>query len=276
MPTINKTTFKPRAKAGGALGRIQSVTTLPLDGIKMIVYGQSKTGKTSLVATFPKPCLILGTEDGTRSVKNVRGLDFVMLEKSTDLDELVPMLREGKYKSIGLDTAGGLQDLILKEVLGLDEIPIQKSWGLTDRQTWGTVGAQTKERLRSLLDLAGNGTHVVVIAYERNFNEEGGNSDLIFPTVGAALTPSVAGWLNAASHYICQTYIRGETERTEMAVGTKKVPMVQKTGRKQYCLRVGPHEVYMTGFRCLRKGTDLPECIVDPDYQKIVKLIGIE
>jgi hypothetical protein len=264
-------------KLKSALDRIAPVKSIT-GGVKMNVYGRGKTGKTRLACTFPKPLLLMGTEDGTKSVVGAADVDFIMVEASSDLEELTEgVLAGGKYKTAVLDTAGGLQDLILKEVLGLEDVPVQKSWGMAERGDWMTTGAQWKERMRSILDLARKGLNVVVIAHERNFNEDSGASDVMFPSVGAALTPTVAGWLNGACDYICQTFIREEEEVAERDVpGTgKKVKTRTKTGRKEYCLRVGPHPVYMTGFR-LPMGVELPEVIVDATYDKIADLISGE
>jgi len=275
MPKVTKQTSRPakaRTKAIGVLDRIQPVG-MDEDGIKFNVYGRSKTGKTRLACTFPKPLLLVGTEKGTRSVATVKGVDYVRLESSAEIMELVGLLITGRYRTAVLDTAGGLQDMVLKEILGLSELPVQKSWGMAKREDWGTCGQQTKERLRSLLDLAeSHGVNVVVIAHERNFNDEG-SSDLIFPTVGSALTPSVAGWLNGACDYICQTFIREAETVKEISVGGRKSKVKSKTGGAEYCLRTGPHPVYMTGFR-LPPGQDaLPDVIVDPSFDKLNKLI---
>ena len=274
MPKVEKQTARPRrrSKAKGVVDRIVPVS-LDNDGIKLNVYGRGKTGKTRLSCTFPKPLLLIGTEKGTRSVAGMKGLNFVRLEASQEIEDLVSELKGGRFKSVVIDTAGGLQDMVLKEVLGLGEVPVEKSWGMAQRGDWQTCGVQTKERLRSILDLAeSHSIHTVVIAHERNFNEEG-DSDLIFPTVGAALTPSVAGWLNGACDYICQTFIREATETKKVRMGKKSVPMLKKTGGSEYCLRVGPHPVYMTGFR-LPPGKDkLPDVIVNPSFDKIQELI---
>jgi hypothetical protein len=172
-----------------------------------------------------------------------------------------------------LDTAGGLQDLILKEVLGLDELPIQRSWGMAQQRDWGTVGLQLKERMRKLLDLADRGiVDIMVIAHERNFNDEGG-SDLMTPTVGAALSPSAAGWLNGACDFICQTFIREHVTVTSTKVAGKEIKQTKKSGKAEYCLRIGPHPVYLTGFRTTRKADELPDVIIDPSYQKIRSII---
>jgi hypothetical protein len=242
-------------------------------GIKLNVYGRGKTGKTRLACTFPKPMLLIGTEDGTKSVQNVKGVDFVRLNKSDELDDIAGMLRGGsKYVSVALDTAGGLQDLILKEILGLDDVPIQRSWGMAQREHWMTCGAQTKERLRSLLDLSDRvGMNVCIIAHERNFNEDQ-NSEIMIPSIGAALTPTAAAWLNGACDYICQAFIKEETVTKMHKVGTTETKLTSKTGKVIYCLRTGPHPNYLTGFR-LPPGFKLPDEIVDPSFDKILAVI---
>jgi hypothetical protein len=165
--------------------------------------------------------------------------------------------------------------MIMKEILGLDDSPVEKSWGMAGRDQWQSCGVQTKERLRVLLNLADTlGINVVIVAHERNFSEEGG-SDLISPTVGAALTPSTAGWLNGASDYLCQTFIREQTVKKNVKIGDKEgASMVSRTGKAEYCLRVGPHPIYMTGFRRVHvEGEVMPDVIVDPTYAKIREVI---
>lgn len=307
MPIVNRqnpkhTTTQSRTPTSSVsipnvLDRIIPVTLA--EGLKFCVYGRGKTGKTRLACTFPKPALIIGTEDGTKSVIGRPGIDFVQIRQSGELTELVKALRNDlksvwipngtgwaklptrtghPYKTVCQDTAGGLQDLILKEVLNLEEIPVQKTWGLTDRQTWGTIGIQFKERMRELLDLSDlKKMSVVVIAHERNFDDESKDGELLNPVVGAALTKSAATWLNGAVDYICQTFIRDkEISKTSTVRGPdgkqKPVIITQKTGKPEFCLRTGPHAMYITGFR-LPEANILPDLIVDPSYEKILKII---
>lgn len=297
MPTVTKQQAKPTS----APARKPMLASPPpsngddeLTGLKVSLYGRSKTGKTRLTATFPKPLLILGAEDGTKSIAAARkqidqlpsgapihelllrgqptGIHFVRLLQSSWLDDATRYLASSNYRTACLDTASSFQDLVLKELLGLDEVPVQKSWGLTTRDTWMQCGTQVKERLRALMDLSDRSDlNVVIIAQERNFTEEGTGSDLVMPTVGSALTPSVTGWLNAAADYICQTFIRQGVKRTTQSVNGQEVTLEQP-GANEYCLRTGSHPVYQTGFR-LPPGTVLPDVIVDPTYGKVAALI---
>lgn len=281
MPTVTKTTMKTSKPSGGILSRITPVASIEKK-MKLLVYGRSKTGKTRLFSTFPKKALLIGTEDGTNSIADSSGVDFVKVNTSEEFGELVSYLRsEGRYSSACLDTGGGLQDIIVKEVLDLDEVPVQRSYGMGSgkfkdgRQMWGVVGMQFKEHVNRFLKLAEDGViHVVIIAHERNFNDEGGGHELMTPTVGAALTPSVTGWLNGACDYICQAYIREETVTAKIKIpGKGEVDQTKKTGKAEYCLRIGSHPIYITGFRVPRKIGELPDCIVDPDYDKIQRII---
>jgi len=266
-----------KRSAVGVVGRIEAVGS-GRKGMKINIYGLGKRGKTRFACTFPKHLLLIGTEDGTASLGKMKGVDFIQITKSSDLDELLPLVAEGKYQSVVLDTAGGLQDLILKEILGLEDIPVQKSWGIAKQQDWGTCGSQTKERLRALLNLAQTvAAYVVIVAHERDFSKgDESSSDLgVFPTVGSALTPSVAGWLNGACDYIGQCFLREEVTKKQSKVGKKTIMTTKKTGKIEYCLRVGPHPVYMTGFR-VDPSVKLPDAISNPSYAKVVAVINGE
>lgn len=275
MPAVTKQKMTPTPKPGGngLMGRIKSVDELQT-GIKLNVYGRGKTGKTRLSCTFPKPLLILGTEDGTKSVIGVKGVKYVRLAVSTELDEVPGIVGDQGFRTVVLDTAGGLQDLILKEILGLAEVPINKSWGMAQQKDWQICTAQFRERMSRLINLADmSGTHVVIIAHERNFTNEDIGSDVMMPSVGSALTPTAASWLNGACDYVCNTFIREQTTtRMVEAVKGKSVEVKEKTGKEEFCLRIGPHPIYMTGFR-LPPGRELPDVIVDPSYAKIADLI---
>ena len=109
-------------------------------------------------------------------------------------------------------------------------------------------------------------------------------SEIIKPTVGAAMSPSVVGWLNPACDYVLQAFKRPRMVEKKVSLGvdpdTKK-PIVQTVKERwsgaglkvEYCLRCEPHDVYMTKFR-LPKGRTLPEVIVDPDCRKLLAVIA--
>jgi len=279
MPTVKKWARKPRAKPvrknnlGGAVGRIAPVVSSELPPVRMNLYGRSGTGKTTLACTFPKPLLHivcsaigLGESLSIRGVKDVHDVELHSSEEVVQLAELVA--RERNYVTVVLDHATGLQDLVLREIMGITELPVQKSWGMASREQYGQCAMKTKEYLRKLLSL---GCHTVIVAQEREFESEGGG-DLLAPYVASALTPSVTGWLNPACDYISQTFLRPGTVTKKVKLGGKTVSTQQRTGSAEYCARTGPDAVYATKFR-LPKGTSLPDYIVDPDFDKLYRLI---
>lgn len=284
MPRVNKVKADPKpapSRAGGVVGRIAPIEFDDDDGIKIALYGASGTGKTTLWATFPKPILAIICS-GHLQPGELRSIDTpeyrktihsVTLEQSREILDLADYVRDtGKYKTIVLDHGSGLQDLTLKEILGMDELPAQKSWGMATQQQYGQSTAQCKELLRKLLGLSCN---VVIIAQERVFESED-NDEIIAPTVGPALTPSLTGWLNPAVDYIGQTFKRSRTETVEVKIGNQVVKKKRKVPGVDYCLRVGPDAVFTTKFRRPIGRGELPELLVNPTYDSIMSVIRAE
>ena len=267
MPKIVKQSAKVKRAGIKVLSRIKPVS-LENDFIKMSVYGRSGSGKTTFACTGPKPLLIIGAEDGTRSVHNLKGVDFIRLQHPSEINDLVDHLKAGTYKTVVLDTATSLQDMVLASILGLEELPIQKTWGGAKQQEWGQCALQMKEYLHRLLSLP---MHVFILAQEREFNVES-EQTLLMPYVNSALTPSVTGWLSPACDYVCQTFLRTRTETRKAKIGGKTVLVKKETDQVEYCLRTGAHAVYTSKFR-LPKGFVLPEAIVDPTVTKVAELI---
>jgi hypothetical protein len=254
---------------GGVLSRIAPVGFNEDDPIQLLLYGRSGTGKTTVWSTFPKPILGIICSGGTRNPGELRSIakpgagqdiKHVRLQSSDELRTITEALHDGrlKYNTVALDHASGFQDLILKELLGLESIPVQKTWGLASRETYGTVGIKFKEYLTALVDAPAN---VVIVAHERGFVTDGGDSEVIQPFVGAALMPSLSGWLNGTLDYIGQTFLRHHEEERVQKIGGKPKKIMVKTAKIEYCLRVGPHPSYATKFR-VPEPDKVPDVIV--------------
>jgi hypothetical protein len=260
------------AAGGSIVSRIRPVNEMAEGGIKMAIFGRSGTGKTTFAATFPKPILI-GITSGaneTRSIVNIPDSYGVKVESVEEMDELLTHYREsGKYKTFINDHGSGFQDLVLKKVLGLEQIPVQLSWGIAKQEQWGYVAQGVKEYFRKMLDLPGN---TLILCQERTSNENS-DSEILLPSVNCALTPSVTGWLGPAVDYLAQTFIRMETKTSTVEVAGKKVDTTALTGKTEFCLRIGPHPIYATKFRA-PKGRVVPEVMVNPTYANFVKLVN--
>lgn len=275
-PAVVKQQPKPRppvaADDGDPWGSSSSV--------HMLLYGESGTGKTTFWASFPGPILALIRSGGKRSgeLKSVDTPEFrrkitpKFINSSDDLRREVAKVGD-EWGTVVLDHASGLADMILGEIIGRP-VPEQKGWGLATQQQYGQMAMQAKEAFRSLLDLP---CHVVIVAQQRTFGgrDDGLESDVIKPVVGAALTPSLTGWLNPACDFVVQTYKRPKMIQKEVVIGGKKQPVTERGKGVEYCLRTEPHETFMTKFR-LPKGRALPECIVDPSFDKLQAVIDGE
>ena len=278
MSTIEKQ--KPKSKYGSIVGKIAPVAK-PTSGFKMLIYGRSGTGKTTVACDFPKPLLIIGAEDGTKSIYNVPGVEFVRVKTPEEIGDLIFYQRkERKFKTVVLDCATSQQELVLKKLLrenGLleedEELPAQLGYGEVPREVWNELSAIMKSQLQEFLDLGDAGTHALLLAQERAFDNEGDSSDLIIPSVMAGVSPSVASWLNPQCDYIGQTLIRRQRvkEKVRVKKGNKVVLKDKMVEKNLFCLRVGPDPVYATKFR-KPKGSSLPDVIVDPTFDKIAQL----
>lgn len=261
--------------------------------MRMLLYGASGTGKTTLWASFPSPILCLlcsgsGRPGELKSIKtpeNRKRIKPVVINSVAQFHQQLDEARN--YATVVLDHATGFADLVIKELLNLDEIPVTKSkkagkgesWSLVSMQQYGQLAIICKETFRTLLNLPPN---IVIVAQERTFGgkEEGMpasgpvDPEVIKPFVGAALTPSVAGWLNPACDYIVQTFKRPKTETTYTEVNGKKIPMTKRLPGVQYCLRVEPHDTFITKFRV--PGGIKQDVIVNPSFTKIQAVINGE
>lgn len=272
MPVVKRQAATPaKAMPGSIVSRIQPVSAFT-GGIKIAVFGRSGTGKTTFASTFPKPSLIAVCSGAgeTRSLGNMPNVDAVKVEEADEINELMRhYISSGKYKTFILDHASGFQDLVLKKVLGLEQTPVQLSWGIAKQEQWGYVAAGVKEYLRNMLALPGD---TVILCQEKTSNENS-DSEILLPSVNCALTPSVTGWLGPAVDYLAHTFLRMGTEKRTVTVAGVTSEMAVPTGKAEFCLRIGPHPIYATKFRAPR-GREIPDVLVNPTYSSFAKLVN--
>jgi hypothetical protein len=229
------------------------------------VYGQSRTGKTTLWSSFPGPILALVCSSGLRPGE-LRSINTPEMRKkvkatvisSTDQFRRIVKEEAPSFATVVLDHVGGLQDLDLKEVLGLEEVPLQRPIIGDNKRTWGQIAIDIKDMFRPLLNLPG---HLVVVAHERVFSgtEEDKTSDIIAPVVNAGTTPSVCLFLNREFDFFVQTFLRPRFVEQKIP-GTDAVSKVR--AGTEYCLRCCDQlDTYYTKFRTTRPDL-LPEIVV--------------
>lgn len=263
MSTLRKNKPEPDRKRrpaelpipGDIKKRIQPVSALQ-GHLKMLLYGRSGTGKTTLASTFPSPILLIDVKDkGTDSVVDVPELDMLSAETWEDVELVYWMLKAGehKYKTLIIDTISMAQTVLVQGILE------QTGKEAMSQQLWGEVSGSMQPIVIAMRDLP---MHVVFVAQDRmRSNPEGDADEQLEPEVGPQVIPSVAKSLTAAVGIVGYTYI---AER-----------MVQKGGNLQtkieYRLRLGPHPVYITKVRSPRQSA-IPDSVVDPTFEKLLKI----
>ncbi len=122
------------------------------NGVKMVMYGASGAGKTTLIKTLPNP-LIISSESGLLALADV---DIPAIEVLTerDLKEAYNYAAKSDYATICLDSISDIAESILAEYKGK----------FTDgRQAYGALGDTIGMYLRKFRSLS---KHVYITAKE--------------------------------------------------------------------------------------------------------------
>lgn len=275
----NPTTATPtRLSPQSIMSRILPVKQPDVDRQKWAIYGVAKAGKTRFVCSFKKPMLLIGAEDGTASVAGTKGLEFIHVQSLAEFNEVVDLVKGGKWASVAVDTLSKLRDMRINELFAVRGGPVpDKKPFMYASQAWKDVWTQTgkdlKNSLGTLLDLPRTqALNVLIISQEANLTYDdgsGASSELLRPAIGSAVGKSMCDWLHAECDYIGQMVIRRETIDEESEIGIIKKP----TGKNEHCLRVMSDGIYQAGFRLPEGRVLTNEFIVNPNYEKIVELI---
>ncbi len=231
--------------------------------LKVLLIGPTGTGKTTTLATFPKPILILDfREGGTDSISDFG--DEIKLLPVEDIDEVEQLywyLYEGNhpYKTIAWENVGQAQDLFVNKA---KELEGKEPDGHASKATWGNAAGHFKTWVMNYRDLP---MHVLYTSHPRvtESDEEDEDAGGIAPEVGPRTMPSVATTLVGAVNVIGHTFIREQTKRGDDGKLVRKM---------QYALRLGPHPYYQTKVRKPKGMGITPEYIIDPSYAKLLKV----
>jgi len=143
---------------------VKSTSGLASNGVKLLVYGQSGAGKTSLIPTLPDP-IVLSAEGGLLSIQDA-DLPYIEIASMDDLKEAFEWMStpEGmKFKSVALDSISEIAEVVLNH---------EKKIAKDPRQAYGAMQEQMADIIRAFRDLPGR--HVYMSAkLEKSTDEMG-------------------------------------------------------------------------------------------------------
>jgi hypothetical protein len=142
---------------------LQSTANVSLQGVKTLVYGPPKVGKTRLLATAPNP-VILSAEAGVLSLRTYN-LPYIHIDNMTTFREAYNWAmgaHEAKqFATIGLDSISEIIEQILEH---------EKTRTRDPRKAYGEIITQGIQIIRSFRDMPGR--NVVLIAKQEWSKDE--------------------------------------------------------------------------------------------------------
>jgi septin family protein len=131
------------------------------NGVKILCYGQSGAGKTSLIKTLPNP-VVLSAEGGLLSIQDA-DLPFIEITSMQDLREAYSWVLESEYKSVALDSISEIAEVCLNTEKKINKDP---------RAAYGAMQEQMSDIIRAFRDLPER--HVLMTAKLEKTQDEMG------------------------------------------------------------------------------------------------------
>lgn len=136
------------------------------NGVKILCYGQSGAGKTSLIKTLPD-VVVLSAEGGLLSIQDA-DLPYLEITSMDDLHEAYSWVLESDHKSVALDSISEIAEVCLNT-----EKKAKVNGKLVDpRQAYGSMQEQMADIIRAFRDIPGR--HVLMTAKLEKTQDEMG------------------------------------------------------------------------------------------------------
>jgi phage nucleotide-binding protein len=144
---------------------LKTTGSLSASGVKMLVYGQAGSGKTSLIKSLPKP-IVLSAEGGLLSIQDA-DLPYIEVTSMTELQEAYRWLTEA-------DEAKGFQSVALDSISEIAEVCLnhEKKVNKDPRAAYGAMQEQMADIIRVFRDLPGK--HIYMSAKLEKTQDEMG------------------------------------------------------------------------------------------------------
>lgn len=210
-------------------------------GVKMVVYGPSGGGKTTLIKTLPEP-IVLSAEGGLLSIQDAN-IPYIEIKSMEDIHEayrwLTGSAESSSFQSVALDSISEVAEVVLNA---------EKKATKDPRQAYGAMQEQMSDIIRSFRDLPNRNVYMSA-KLEKSQDEMG--RMLYNPAMpGKALTQGLP--------YFFDEVLALRVERSEDGV-TQRALMTQSDGLWQAKDRSGRLDAWEK-----------------PDLGDIIKKIGLQ
>ena len=141
--------------------------------IAALIYGQPGVGKTTLACSAPSP-VVIDFDGGMGRLRVIDQRDSVPVQSWDDVFTVLQEIAEaGCYKTVVIDTASKMVDLIITKICGNQNPTIQK---------WGLINTEFKRLLRELRQMNMN----VLFIAQRDKEKTGGEDERYIPQFRAS------------------------------------------------------------------------------------------
>lgn len=221
-----------------------------------LIYGRNGQHKTRTACTLPKPMFLIDIQEkGTKSARSMKGVKVFHAKTWKEIVWAYWYLKyaEHPYKSFGVDTLTGMQNVCMRQVLkeSEDRDPTKDAKTPVQRD-WLKVAELMKEQLLNFRNLP---MHCIFTAQRRVRDDPEEETREIGPN----LSPGVAATATACVDMIGHIYKK--QRRVALKGGREKVIWEPR-------ILVGPHDEYITKDRILEGKHNI---IRNPDLGKIVE-----
>lgn len=214
--------------------------------LRVLVYGQAGTGKTTLGSTFPRPCFI-STDDGLLSIRG-RDVKYIEIPKSTSwfVDVRDAVSKAGDHPevdSIIIDSMTGVAEAAMEFVKAINKNTGKK----TSYDDWEGFANTIRD---FITNVAAYKKHTLFIMHEATDKDENTGRLWGFPAIQGQMK-------NKISNYFDEVY-RAEVE--------------QQVGGKppKYQLLARPTSIYTAKSRLL---TQANQIYIEPSFDALFSLV---
>ena len=192
-------------------------------GKTMLVYGESGTGKSTLLGTLPGRTLVLDVEGGLTVLRD-KDVDRVAIPETLDnlkdvFDALVTS--DIDYDNICLDSGTELEKFMLIRLAANS-----KNDGMPSLHDYGVVSFKMRDYMRKLRDLRERGVNVIVTCLEMPLELEQDDNTIrtrLYPMLARKLAPEVCGLFDIVARLEISQKPGKEGTRYLRMDGTEKI-----------------------------------------------------